>query len=707
MIKMLTNRTIYHSEDGYTVLSMIPQDKDFFLTEKEVTGILYCPIKISDEQLIEVEGDWINNKKYGKQFQITNFNLLEPATLKGMINYISDKFMGINKILAKRIVDKFGMDVIDVLNNNPNEILSIPNIGKKRIKMIIDDWNKNKGMNNLILELCKLGLSLRQASKVYKHFSKKTPNCDEILLTVKRCPYILIEISGISFATADVLGKHLSIPKDNYDRVKYGLKYLLELAATAGNCYLPHDSLLRNSIKLLDVQEVTIVTTLIQMNLMEEEGKRIISHDDKYYLDYLYDAERNIEKKLLLIQKHSMSRKTNKEFDVEGLNEQQKEAVITSLTNSVTLITGLAGTGKTTVINRIQRIYRDMGYSVELCAPTGKAARRISEVTGKEAMTIHRLLGYGQGQDVATKSIVANMVIVDECSMVDTLLMSYLIKALPTYCKLVLVGDINQLASIGPGNVLKDLIESELFSNIRLTEIYRQAKHVGIINLAHHIHNGIFPTDECLNNDNVTFIEEGDPNKINGIITSIVQTVKYPKEAIQVLSPMKKHGIGTNKLNLQLQKILNSKNTAYLPEDDTDRFILYLDDRVINVQNDYENEIFNGEIGYVKIKNKEETVIDFGSKVVNFDNNSIDQILLAYALTIHKSQGSQFPCVIIPVHETHKVMLERKLLYTGITRAEQKLILIGTRKALSLAVNNNHNEYRYTSLFKIKSLYTM
>lgn len=681
-------------ENNYTVARLLDKDK--------LTTII-GNMAINPGETIELEGKWVDSKKYGPQFQVESYRTVLPTTLKGIEKYLgSGLIKGIGPELAKRITKQFKEHTLDIIENYPEKLLEVDGIGEKRIEKIKKAWEDQKEIKDIMIFLQSHNVSPAFAAKIYKTYGY------ESIKIVTENPYRLAEdIHGVGFISADRIAKNLGIRKDSLIRIKEGVIFVLQKAVNDGHVYCPADELISKSKDLLEVND----SILEALNELEREG-RITREEDRIYLSWLYVTEVNLAKRLKYLKENRAKiRKTDTDKAIDWVQkklkivfaEKQKEAISAATKDKVLIITGGPGTGKTTIIRAILEILEKLTSNIILTAPTGRAAKRMEETTGRNAKTIHRLLEYSPGgfrrnQDNPLK---ADMVIVDEASMIDISLMYNLVKAIPPHAILILVGDIHQLPSVGPGNVLADIIDSEEFKTIYLDEIFRQSQKSKIVVNAHKINKGFMPdTGNDLEGD-FFFFKEEDPEKAARLIVDLCKN-RIPKNFgfkprdIQVLSPMHRGAVGVGNLNKLIQEQLN-RNTKYLKRGDE---IFKLGDRVMQIKNNYDKDVYNGDIGEVVSLDTidQELKIKFDNRIVTYDYSDLDEITLSYAASIHKSQGSEFPVVIIPVMTQHYILLQRNLVYTGVTRGKKLVVLVGTKKALAIAIKNNDSLKRHTRL---------
>ncbi len=702
-IKGQIERITYLSEeDGYTVIKIRIPGKREPIT---AVGYLASP---NPGEIIQMKGKWIRHPKYGDQFRIISYKTAVPANVYGIEKYLgSGLIKGIGPVMANRIVKRFGEETLEVIEEDVERLKEVEGIGEKRISMIKKAWDEQKEIRDIMIFLQQHGISPSYAPKIYKKYKERS------IEVLKENPYRLaMDIFGIGFITADRIAEKLGFPKDSELRAMSGIIYVLQQVADEGHVYYPYEELMERCKKILDVSEEVIENAL---NKLEFEG-RIVREEDAVYLSQFYVCETGIARRLIRLMEMPKSiRKINAEKAIEWvqkkpgiqLAERQKEAIRQVAENKVLIITGGPGTGKTTVINAIIKIFSQIGAKILLAAPTGRASKRITETSGYEAKTIHRLLEYspdkGEFKRNEKSPLSCDMLIIDEASMIDVVLMYHLIKAVPLNATLILVGDVNQLPSVGPGNVLKDIISSNMFPVVELNEIFRQARESLIIVNAHRINAGNFPIFKSeKKHSDFYFIEEEDPEKGLSIIVDLVKD-RIPKRFgfdpyndIQVISPMNKGIIGAENLNEKLQDVLNPSSFGIVRG--TRRF--RIGDKVMQIRNNYEKGVFNGEIGrIVKIdQENQEILVSFDIGVVPYDYSELDELSLAYAISVHKAQGSEYPAVIIPIFIQHYVLLQRNLIYTAITRGKKLVVIVGTKKAFIIGIKNNKIQKRYTKL---------
>jgi len=705
-------RITYHNEENDFVVAKL-QEKG----KRELTTIVGNLTAINPGESLKLTGRWVHNKKFGEQFQVENYEVTVPATVHGIRKYLgSGLIKGIGPIMAERIVKKFALDTLEIIEKTPERLSEVDGIGPKRIAMITKAWEEQKEIKEIMIFLQGHGVSATYSAKIYKQYG------DHSIEVVKENPYRLAQdIHGIGFITADKIAQNMGIDPNSLIRAKAGVIYVLNGLTEEGHVYYPETDLVRKAKEILKVDQEIITQAITELS----KGKEIILEEINVekdhravYLAPFYVAETEIAQRLRgLKESPSTIRPIHPEKAIEWvqqklkieLAEKQKEAVLLAGNSKVLIITGGPGTGKTTIITAILKIFQQLKLRILLAAPTGRAAKRMSEATGWESKTIHRLLEYSPKKSGFKKDqedpLEADVIVIDEASMVDTLLMYHLLKAIPFQAHLILVGDVDQLPSVGPGNVLRDIIDSGIFTVVRLTEIFRQAQESMIIVNAHKVNQGEFPILKEIERKEIAdfyFIQEEEPEKaLNQILTLCSERIPnhfgfHPIRDIQVLTPMHKGVIGAINLNIELQKKLNPEQQGITHGSRTFK----LNDKVMQIVNNYDKEVFNGDIGWVSRINQEdrELTIDFEGRLVPYDFSDLDEVVLAYAISVHKSQGSEYPVVILPVTTQHYILLQRNLIYTGITRAKKLVVLVGTKKALAIAIKNNKPQLRFTHL---------
>lgn len=698
-LRCVVERITYQNpENGYSVMKVKVKGYNDLVT---LVGNL---LEIPAGSVLLCEGDWKVDKRYGSQFVCQSWEEVMPATIYGIEKYLGSGLVkGIGPKFAQLIVKQFGLDTIEIIETDIERLYEVSGIGKKRVEKIRESWEKQKDIKNVMLFLQGYGVSTAYAAKIYRQYGK------ESIDKVKENPYRLADdIWGIGFKTADGIAGKMGYEKNDQRRCKSGIIYTLNQLANEGHVYAEEEQLIKAALELLETDEASIREALT--NMAQTEDLKI--ENEAIYLPPFYFAEVGTTNRLLALLRKSedelftkqcgttsLSKETGIEYD-----EVQLQAIEEAVRSKVMVLTGGPGTGKTTTTQGIIAALKHMGLRILLAAPTGRAAKRMSEATGMEAKTIHRLLefnpkdGYKRNDENPLES---DALIVDECSMIDIILMNNLMKAIPSSMRLILVGDIDQLPSVGAGNVLRDIIDSEKIPVIRLTRIFRQAQSSRIVMSAHAINQGRFPDTSNGQTTDFFFIQQEDPEKVAEDIVNLVKN-RLPKaynqkvSNIQVLTPMQRGVVGAANLNMALQNALNPSPLAL----NRGGYSFRQGDRVMQLRNNYDKDVFNGDLGYVeKVDLEEHTLfVNFEDRLVEYEASELDELTLAYATTIHKSQGSEYPIVVMPVLMTHYVMLQRNLIYTGITRAKKICVLIGTKKALAFAIRNMSVLKRNTKL---------
>ena len=698
-IRGVVERITYQSaENGYSVLRVAVKDYNELVT---VVGNL---IDVNVGSVLLIEGEWTVNKKYGTQFSAYKWEETVPATAFGIEKYLgSGLIKGVGPKFAKRIVDMFGTDTISVIEDNPEQLSEVEGIGEKRIEMIVKSWEQQKEIKNIMLFLQSHDVSTTFATKIYKKYGNKS------IEIVKANPYKLADdIWGIGFKTADNIASKLNFDKNCFIRCRSGILYTLNQLADDGHVYAEKEQLIKKSSELLDIEQNFIVEALEKILNTND----LVLDEEAIYLPTFYMAEIGIAHRLKLLNNSPARINTNLKVNISRLQEKigieydeiQAKGIQQAVTAKVMILTGGPGTGKTTTALGIIRILQIMGMHILLAAPTGRAAKRMTETTGMEAKTIHRLLEFkpsGGYQRNEKNMLDGDVLIIDESSMIDVILMNSLMKAIPPHMKLILIGDIDQLPSVGAGNVLRDIIDSNQFSVIRLTKIFRQAQSSRIIMNAHKINEGRYPDLSNGKNTDFFFIEAEEPEIAANTIVELVKS-RLPKyyhispSSIQVLSPMQKGMVGASNLNILLQDAINPSDKCLYRAGRSFR----QNDKVMQIRNNYDKEVFNGDIGFISEIDFDNNKLNvaFDNRIIEYDITELDELVQAYAITIHKSQGSEYPVVVMPVMMTHFIMLQRNLIYTGITRAKKVLVIVGTKKAVSYSVRNVTVTKRNTKL---------
>lgn len=704
--------TYANEENGYTIAKVKVYGRRDLVT---VVGSFMAPLP---GEILKMQGEWATHPKYGEQFKVVHYKSLVPASVAGMEKYLgSGLIKGIGPIMARRIVKKFGKETLDVIENEINKLADVVGIGEKRIEMIAKAWAAQKEIRQVMLFLQSHGVSSAYAAGIYKTYG------NEAIEVVRENPYRLaMDIFGIGFLTADRIAEKLGFAKDSLFRAEAGILYVLHQLADEGHVYYPLTLLSQACGKVLEVEPGILDKAFAAL---EAERKIVIENlpgqppdeGPGVYLAKFHLSETNIAARLRALINAPKSIRpiypdkalkwVQKQLDIT-LAPKQAEAVQRAVADKVLVITGGPGTGKTTIIKTILNILAECNFKIMLAAPTGRAAKRMSEATGREAKTIHRLLEYspqkGGFQKDEQTPLKCDLLVIDEASMIDTILMHHLLKAVPPKATFILVGDVNQLPSVGAGNVLHDLIASGVMPVIELNEIFRQARESLIIVNAHQINQGRMPAFKPIGHKlaDFYFIEQEDPEKVLNIILELVKD-RIPNRFgfdpindIQVLTPMHKGMVGAGNLNMELQKALNPALDSLSRGGKNFR----VNDKVMQIRNNYEKEVFNGDLGRIAKIDLElqEVLIDIDGRKVPYEFSDLDEVVLAYAISIHKSQGSEYPAVVIPILTQHYILLQRNLIYTGVTRGKKLVVMVGSKRALAMGIGNDRTKRRYTYL---------
>lgn len=701
---------IFASQDNrFTVLKLSPEKLS---TQITVTLNGIAPLI---GQLLEIEGEWVKHPKFGQQFKATTYKTVAPTEISGIEKFLaSGAINGIGPAMAKKIVAEFGEKTLEIIAKSPNELLKVPGIGKKTAEKISTSYLEQSELTEIMVWLENHGISNTYAGKIFAKYGSFAIDIME-----KDIYRLFQDIEGIGFLTADKLAFNLGIQREDKRRIISGIDYALMQLCNNGHCCIPEMALVDKTAKILQVNNQIIFTILKERIDNGSLNTEVVGGETLIYPPYLYYAEKKVAMRLLQLQQAteplsednlSLFIKVWEKDNQIQLAQKQKEAIKACLHHGVLVLTGGPGTGKTTVIKGILSILKAQGLKIRLAAPTGRAAKRLSETTGQKALTIHRLLEannlaqddnlqLGFSKDI-NDQLDADVIILDEVSMVDIVLMHHFLNAVPDGCRIILVGDTDQLPAVGPGSVLKDIIRSQKIPAIRLDEIFRQAQTSMIIQNAHIINAGRLPDLRKQYSDFV-FYELNDDTSITQKILDLC-TKDLPHEGfdvlkdVQVLSPMHRFLCGVENLNLMLQEQLNpNKNQDELKYSSQ---TFRVGDKVMHIRNNYKKNVFNGDIGFIQDINNEKLTVDYFDHIVTYEKNELNELTLAYASSVHKSQGSEYKVVIIPLSTSHYIMLQRNLLYTAITRAKQKVIIVGSKKALMTAIQSNRTQKRYTLL---------
>lgn len=702
-------RVVFRNEEnGYAVLRVKVRG------HKDLVTVVGTVSSANPGEWVAADGGWIHDAQYGRQFKAEAVRVSQPDTIEGIRKFLgSGMIRGIGKEYADRLVKAFGRDVFDVIEHSSGKLLKVEGIGPGRRASIRAAWEEQKGIREIMSFLFSHGVSTARAFRIYKVYG------DRAIEMIQRDPYCLArDIRGIGFLIADRIAQTLGITKDSDLRARAGVEYVLQELTTEGHCAYPRGDLQSRATEMLEIPPDR-VTDAVDFLLKE---KRLIQDEDRrgrilVYLPKLYFAEWNFSKKLVELNygKHPcpkidfdkavewVQKKTGME-----LSENQVKALCIAVQAKVMVITGGPGVGKTTLVNSIIQVLRAKKLRIALCAPTGRAAKRLSETTGLEAKTIHRLLQFNPGtggfRHNEENPLEGDLFILDEASMIDQVLAQQFLQAVPQGAAVIFVGDADQLPSVGPGRVLCDLIRSKAVPVVELTEIFRQAAESRIVTGAHRINHGQLPEfpEEGDKSSDLYLIEAEETEKALGVMQQMVsRSIPLrlgfdPINDIQILTPMQKGELGARNLNRLMQKLLNPSG----PQVERFDTVFRKGDRVMQTENDYDKDVFNGDLGRIVTVDEiqGDVTVSFDGRKVIYELRELDELVHAYAVTIHKSQGSEYPCVVIPMHTQHFVMLQRSLLYTAVTRAKKFAVIVGTRKAMGLAVSRADSRERVTTL---------
>ncbi|RNA65309.1 ATP-dependent RecD-like DNA helicase [Prosthecochloris sp. ZM_2] len=705
----LVERVVFHSDDtGFTVLRVVPEGEEDAVA---VTGMLPAA---REGEYVEATGVWVNDRRYGLQFRASELGIVTPATLEGIERYLASGMVrGIGAHFASQLVEAFGENVFGVIEHTPERLLELPGIGRKRMQQVVEAWGEQKAVRDIMVFLQSHGVGTARAARIYKIYG------DRAVEIVSSNPYrLVLDIQGIGFRTADAIAVKLGIARDSVERAQAGLRHLLQQISSDGHCAIRRDELVQKACALLGTAEKTVEEALreevIRGGIVQEE----IRGEPCCFPVPLFRAESAVAVRLAAIAGGTVPwgeidarneiRRVEEEHGFQ-LSPSQVEATRLALSSKLLVITGGPGVGKTTLVRTILSILlHEEDIRVALCAPTGRAARRLSESTGRDASTIHRLLEFDPKtfdfRHHRTNLLKADLVIVDEASMIDVVLMQKLLLAVADDAVLMIVGDVDQLPSVGPGAVLADIIASDRVPVVRLTEIFRQAAESRIVVNAHRINSGDMPLDAPDSGlTDFYLVRSSGPDDIRSKLMQLVleripeRFGLDPVNDIQVLTPMNRGGLGTKALNTSLQQALNAGSG-----DGIERFgtMFAPGDKVIQQINNYEKEVFNGDIGVITLLDAEESMltVSFGGHEVDYEFSELDELSLAYATTIHKSQGSEYPAVVVPLSMQHSVLLQRNLLYTAVTRGRRLVVIVAEQAALERAVARRISGDRLTNL---------
>jgi exodeoxyribonuclease V alpha subunit len=704
----IIERVTFHNPDnGFAVLRVQAGGRRGLVT---VVG--HLPTALAGEY-IEATGDWTNDRDHGLQFKADQLRTTPPHTAEGIEKYLgSGLIKGIGPQFARRIVEVFGDRTLSVIDESPTFLKEVKGIGPRRIQRIRESWREQKAVRSIMVFLQSHGVGTARAVRIFKTYG------DQAIDLVRANPYRLAaDIWGVGFRTADELAGRLGIDRASPLRAQAALRYVLQLLSNEGHVGFPEAAVIARTTELTQI-DPAIVQTSVELARNEGEVIREPGGEEPWlYLKSLFLAEQGVARSLRLLREgpHPLPSIdltaalawVERQMSLQ-LAPTQRDAIRQAATQKMLVITGGPGVGKTTIVRGILEVFAAKGLRCALCAPTGRAAKRLSDTTGREARTIHRLLEFDPGLGGFKRDhehpLELDLLIVDEASMVDIVLMNQLIRAVPAWACLVLVGDVDQLPSVGPGTVLADIIQSRTVAVVRLTEIFRQAGQSWIVRAAHAVNQGEMPQSAPAGQGDFYFVEVDTPDIILERITTLIREripARFGLDAfrdVQVLAPMKRSELGTRNLNTCLQGVLNPSP----PSPQVQRFgwTFRIGDKVLQTVNDYQKEVFNGDIGRVAAVDEvdQELIVDYDGRQVVYDFGELDELNLAFAISIHKGQGSEYPAVVVPLHTQHYMMLQRNLLYTAITRGKKLVVLVGSRKALSLAVQRQDTARRYSAL---------
>jgi exodeoxyribonuclease V alpha subunit len=695
-----------NEENAWSVVKIAVADR------KEPVTAVGNLLGVKPGESVKLTGQWIQDKRFGEQFKVESFLTVVPATLQGIERYLGSGLVhGIGKVMAERLVARFGLKTLDIIDQSPERLTEVEGIGRVRSDQIRRAWVEQRAIKDVMVFLHSHGVAMSHATKIYKRYGERS------IAVVRENPYRLaLDIFGIGFQTADEIARSLGVEPTAPSRCQAGLLHVLRALADEGHVAAPRVDLIERARALLEVDEALIEAAVAPLVEREQVVVESQPKGEAIYLHPLYVAECGIAElsaRLLRVRARPI------EIDVEraltwfeerqqiALASEQRQAIALAVQKKMLVITGGPGTGKTTLINAIIQILEKKGRAILLAAPTGRAAKRMAETTGHEARTLHRLLEFTPKSNTFARGpshpLEADVVIVDEASMLDTAMTYNLLRALPAPCQVILVGDVDQLPSVGPGSVLLDFIRSEAVPVVRLSRIFRQAEESRIVVNAHRVNQGELPLVSTEDPEaDFFFIERQEPEDVLSTMKSLLteriprKFGLHPTRDIQVLTPMHKGLLGAAALNQELQLLFNPEGPSVV----RGNRLFRVGDKVMQVRNDYDLDVFNGDVGHVAaIDGEERTVtVVFDGRNVVYEEAQLDELTLAYACSIHKSQGSEFPCVILPLHTQHFVMLKRNLLYTAMTRGRKLVVIVGSKRALSTAVSSSDTVTRFTGL---------
>ncbi len=693
---------------GFTVFRLRPEGQH---------GLVNATIRAEAPlmgQLVCLKGNWIQHPRFGEQFQGMSITVAAPTSLEGIERFLaSGAVAGIGPATARRLVEAFGKDTLNIIENHPGRLRQVEGIGQKTAEKIYNSYKEQTDLRDIMLWLEEHQVSGSYAARIFKRYGSFA------LEVLESDPYRMArEVEGVGFATADTIASKIGIDRDNTKRIAAGIDYVLNRISATGHCCVPEAPLVSKTAEFLGIETEHVWDVLKRQLGTGRLSSESLGGETLVYPSVLYQAEKRTAELLLELQRKAEQLTVKdpgvlveewEKISAVNLADHQREAMEAALSHGVLVLTGGPGTGKTTVVRGMIDLLELQGQQITLGAPTGRAAKRLSEATGRKAMTVHRMLeaqGISEEDDImfardADEKLEADVIILDEVSMMDIVLMEHFLEAVPDGCHVILVGDVDQLPAVGPGSVLKDILRSEVIHSVRLTEVFRQEGESLIISNAHAINMGRIP--ECVPDSDFQFIELVDSmavaKKIVELCTEILPREGFsPMTDIQVLSPMHRQDCGVDNLNKMLQAAVNPPK-SYKPEFSGAGHRLRLGDKVIQMKNDYNKHVFNGDIGFIETMEPEKLEVRYSDELlVDYEKGELSALQLAYAMSVHKSQGSEYPVVILPLVPGHRIMLQRNLLYTAITRAKKRVILVGSRGALRTAVENDRTKRRYTLL---------
>ena len=702
--------TFFSEENGFCVLQVKVKG------QRELATVVGSAPTVNSGEWLNAEGAWVIDKNHGRQFKAVQLRCIPPTTAEGIEKYLASGMVkGIGPVYARKLVQKFGEEIFEIIEEHPACLEEVEGIGPGRRRRITQAWSDQKAIRQIMLFLHSHGVGTRRAARIYRTYGSNA------VAQVRENPYRLSQdITGIGFKTADRIAANVGISRDSALRARAGLNHVLLEATQNGHCALPASQLHQEAVKILEIPETIVEEALAWMIVQGQLLRESLDGEDLIFLPHLSGAERVIAARIVRL---ARGRADYPPIDLEKaiawcqqrsgkiLADSQREALVQALGHRVLVITGGPGVGKTTLMNSILMILRAKKVKCLLCAPTGRAAKRLSQATGLEAKTIHRMLevipATGRFSRNRRNPLQCDLMVVDECSMLDVPLMSHLLAAHPPGGSLILVGDVDQLPSVGPGMVLQHVIASGVVPVVRLKEVFRQSRDSRIITTAHEVNNGKAPAAVAgsVPDSDFYFLEREDPEQISGVMSRLIRD-RIPRRLgvdairdIQVLCPMHRGSLGAREVNRRLQDLLNPARPG---REEVEKFgwKFRVGDKVIQMENNYDKNVFNGDMGRIEMVDPLDkgVAIRFESQKVIYDFNELDQLAPGYAISVHKSQGSEFPVVVIPLAMQQYLLLQRNLIYTGITRGKKLVVVIGQSRALQAAVRNNKQERRYSGL---------